>query len=580
VPYGTPIQNARYHVLDGRMQPVPIGVAGDLYIGGACLAEGYLNRPDLTKAAFIADTLSSRPGDRLYKTGDLARYFEDGTLEFLGRADFQIKVRGFRVELGEVEAALTAQPGVREGVCAAPADVSGQRSLVAYPVAEPGVTLDTRAVRQGLAQSLPEFMVPSQYVVLPALPMSDNGKVDRKALPSPNAVRARAEMVLPRTEAERVMTSIWEDVLQTAPIGVTDNFFDIGGHSLLAVVLVSRIESRSGITIPLSRLLECPTIESLVSSIGQTGNDARECVVALKPGTSSRCLFLIHDGDGETLLYRNLAMRMPDDVPVYGVAPLSSGRLPMVHSSVRDMASHYVSEIRKYQPQGPYHLGGLCAGGVIAFEMARQLEQAGQSVGLLALMEAAPPHAKRRPLLELVERWARFSALAQDPATRGPRDLARRAGHKIANVATYEVRRVGSALRSALLVWVLRHRHNRPDSVWPAKLPVPSVREVYLDAAARYVPRAVSDAHAIVFRAGAAVGSERPLREILVEPHFGWQTLLDDTVQIVDVDGGHSTMLQEPHVAEVARHLCSTMQCGAENGAAGRTTAPAPTPAG
>lgn len=265
IPYGYPIQNARYYVLDARMRPLPPGIAGDLYIGGTCLAAGYLNREELTRERFLPDPF--RPGERIYKTGDLARYWNDGTMEFLGRADFQVKIRGFRVELGEIETVLGSLEGVRDALCTAYVDASGQKSLVAYVVPKRGVSLDEDAVRDELARKLPEFMVPSHVIVLPAFPISANGKVDRKALPSPSSRTRKAELVAPSTDIERTIVEIWEKLFDQRPIGVTEDFFSLGGHSLLVVTLVTEIKRRFGVEIPLRVVFSAPTVRALADFV-------------------------------------------------------------------------------------------------------------------------------------------------------------------------------------------------------------------------------------------------------------------------------------------------------------------------
>jgi amino acid adenylation domain-containing protein len=264
IPYGKPIQNARYHILDGRLQPVPVGVPAELHIGGPCLADGYLNRPELTAERFIPDPFGG-PGDRLYKTGDLARYFPDGNIEFLGRLDHQVKIRGYRIELGEIEAALAQHPAVREAVVMARRDESGDRYLAAYVVARPGQTAEADDLRRFLGGKLPDYMVPPYYVALEAFPLSPNGKVDRKALPAPDrsgAARGSAYEA-PRNAAEEALAGIWGEVLGLPRVGIHDNFFDLGGHSLKATQAVSRIRQHFRVELPLPAFFEAPTVAGL-----------------------------------------------------------------------------------------------------------------------------------------------------------------------------------------------------------------------------------------------------------------------------------------------------------------------------
>jgi amino acid adenylation domain-containing protein len=264
IPYGRPIANANYHVLDGSCGPCPVGVPGDLYIGGGVLSVGYVYQPELTAAQFVPDPFAAEPGARLYRTGDLARYGADGILEFLGRTDQQVKVRGYRVELGEIEVALGRHPGVREAVVVAREDVPGERRLVGYFVpSSPGApaVADLRAF---LLETLPEYMVPWSFVKLDAFPVTANGKLDRASLPAPRAVRATSgAFVAPRNDLERTIGAVWREVLQLDRLGVQENFFEVGGSSLLVARLQSRLRQALGRDVPFLDLFRHPTIESL-----------------------------------------------------------------------------------------------------------------------------------------------------------------------------------------------------------------------------------------------------------------------------------------------------------------------------
>jgi acyl-coenzyme A synthetase/AMP-(fatty) acid ligase/acyl carrier protein len=272
VPIGRPIANTRTYVLDRHLRPVPVGVPGELYIGGDGLARGYLGRPGLTAERFVPDPLSQLPGARLYRTGDRARYRSDGTLEFLGRLDHQVKIRGFRVEPGEIAATLAQHPDVRDGIVVAREDSTGDRRLVAYivPAAEalaPGVD----QLRGFLQARLPEHMIPSAFVVLDALPLTPSGKVDRRALPAPDQTRAGLEaLVTPRTPVEEAIAEIWMAVLKLERVGVHDNFFALGGHSLLATQVVARLRAAFGLELPLRALFETPTVGGLAERIETT----------------------------------------------------------------------------------------------------------------------------------------------------------------------------------------------------------------------------------------------------------------------------------------------------------------------
>jgi acyl-CoA synthetase (AMP-forming)/AMP-acid ligase II/acyl carrier protein len=263
---GRPIANTQVYVLDTRLEPVPVGVAGELYIGGAGLARGYLNRPALTAERFIADRFSSHPGQRLYRTGDRARWNSDGNLEFLGRIDQQVKIRGYRIEPGEIQAVLEQQTSVRQAAVIAREDQSGQKRLVAYVVADSNASLDAGQLRSYLQEKLPEYMIPSAFVLLDKLPLTVNGKLDRKALPEPESSSSddSGGYIAPRTPVEELLAGIWAEVLGCPRISVNDNFFALGGDSLVATRLISQIRKRLNVAVEIRTLFQAGTLEEFV----------------------------------------------------------------------------------------------------------------------------------------------------------------------------------------------------------------------------------------------------------------------------------------------------------------------------
>ena len=423
---GWPIAGTRAHVLDRRGQPLPAGVPGELCLGGAGLARGYLARPELTARSFVPDPFGG-PGERLYRTGDLVRRLPGGELDFLGRIDHQIKLRGFRIELGEIEAALLAHPGVREAAAIVREDTSGLRRLMAYVAIGEGdackrsVSHDAGAIASGngdrgpsvavllahLRQRLPEYMVPERCVLLPALPLTANGKGDRRALAAADAAaererRGRAPaaglLAAPRDAVEAALAAIWSELLRRNDFGVEDGFFALGGHSLLAVRLVARIRERFGCELPLATLFRAPTIARLAAllSAGCGPAPARSALVELTPVVDGcgprevRPFFCVHPVGGNVLCYAELARALGPEQPFYGLQlpdPVVLGPEPTVEA----MAAHYVAALATVSPAGPYSLGGWSVGGVIAWEMARQLAAAGREVDLLALIDPSPP---------------------------------------------------------------------------------------------------------------------------------------------------------------------------------------------
>jgi amino acid adenylation domain-containing protein len=390
VPIGRPIANTQMYILDAQMAPVPLGVAGEIHIGGIGVARGYLNRPELTAERFVANPFAP---DRLYKTGDLGRWRQDGSIEYLGRKDFQVKIRGFRIELGEIEARLLQCEGVREAVVLAreePAhgDSGDNKRLVAYLTGTPPAAA---ALRAALAECLADYMLPAAFVVLDALPLTSNGKVDRKALPAPglSALATRA-YVEPQGDAEHAVAAIWQDLLRVERVGRHDSFFELGGHSLLAVQVVSRIKQALGKEVALRSLFTAPTLSGFTQVIaGDTVAAAAGPLVPIRTEGQRTPLFLIHPGEGEIRYASELTPWLDADTPVYGL--VASGFLEgeTASASVQEMARHYLQAIRSVQAHGPYQLAGWSAGGTIAYEIANLLIGADETVRFLGLIDTA-----------------------------------------------------------------------------------------------------------------------------------------------------------------------------------------------
>lgn len=401
---GKPIGNTQMYILDRDLQPVPVGIRGELYIGGVCLARGYRNRPDLTAEKFIVNPFSTESNSRLYRTGDVVRYLPNGDIEYLSRIDNQVKIRGFRIELGEIEALLVKHPEVSEVAVIDREDRQGDRCLVAYLVAHPHkhlddstiATLSSRDLRAFLQAKLPEYMIPSAFVVLEALPMTPNGKVDLQALPTPDYSQQQSEhtLVAPRDELELQLTKIWERVLGVRPIGIRDNFFELGGHSLIAMRLFNEIEKALGKNILLSTLFKSQTIEELAAVFrAEESVKNWQSLVQMKTGNPTKApLFCIHAIWGNTLFYRNFIQYLEADRPIYGLQSRGLDGKDSPCTSVPEMAAYYIQEIQSVQPQGPYLLLGFSLGGLIAFEIAQQLQFQGQDVKMLALIDPTNPN--------------------------------------------------------------------------------------------------------------------------------------------------------------------------------------------
>jgi amino acid adenylation domain-containing protein len=390
---GRPLCNTTIYVLDRLLQPVPIGVTGELFIGGAGVARGYLDRPELNAERFVPDPFSVEPGARLYRTGDNVRYRADGNLEYLGRADQQVKIRGFRIELGEIETALRRHPEVAEAAVTAREQGPGERRLVAYVVPKEG-SHPPAEWRGFLQKTLPDAMIPSLLVVLEAMPRTANGKIERKALPEPVVASPAHSPAAPRDELEEKLIGLWESVLQISPIGVTDPFFELGGHSLLAVRLAAQIEKALSVKLPVAALFRAPTVEQLARLI-RAGRQLKAGpeLLPIQPKGTRPTLFLVHGmGGGLMWGFANLARHCGEDQPIYAFQASEPGKAG-AFETIEQMAEHYLAAMRRLQPQGPYQIGGYCFGGNVAYEMARRLEAQGERVRLLVLMNAWPANS-------------------------------------------------------------------------------------------------------------------------------------------------------------------------------------------
>ena len=393
VPIGRPIANTRVYILDPNLQPVPIGVAGELYAGGDGLASGYLNQPLLTSERFVPDPFATDSAARLYRTGDQCRWLANGAIEFLGRLDQQVKIRGFRVEPGEVEVVLQKHPLVGNCVVTLSETAPGAQQLVGYVSAAGNDHCSGNELRDFAAQYLPSYMVPHDFVWLEQFPLLANGKLDRNHLPAPEKDRheSAGESGQAKNLLELELIRIWEKLFQRSEIGRNDNFFDLGGHSLKAVRLAAEIEKLLGQSHPIASLFQSPTIASFARRLADNNwAPAWSSLVPLQPRGSKPPIFFIHGIGGDVFVFLELAKLLGEDQPSYGIQALGVDGRTAQHRSITSMASHYAREIISFHPSGPYQLAGYSMGGIIAYEIAQQLRASGHEVELLALFDSEP----------------------------------------------------------------------------------------------------------------------------------------------------------------------------------------------
>ncbi|MER0448803.1 amino acid adenylation domain-containing protein [Streptomyces sp. Edi4] len=428
---GRPIEGNRMYVLDKALQPVPPGTEGELYISGGGLARGYLANPGMTAERFVADPYGG-PGARMYRTGDLAVWNADGQLQFRGRADTQVKVRGFRVELGEVEAAVADCAGVERAVVMVREDRPGDQRLVAYvkPHARQA-ELTPRALRSEVAERLPAYMVPSGFVLVDQWPLTPNGKLDHRALPAPVQFAA-GEYRAPGSPQEDLVCRLFAETLGVERVGVDDGFFELGGHSLLATRLVHRIGQALGRPLELRDIFAAPTPARLCEHLDGDRSRAFDVILPLRTSGSSAPLFCVHPIAGLSWRYSTLLSALSPDHPVYGVQARGLDGVEPLPTSMTELAVDYARQIRAVQPDGPYHILGWSLGGIMAQAVATALEADGQEIGLLAVLDTSPPEpggpgtgTHDEILTQMYEGYGKIYGLPQDAPTEPTPDQMR-----------------------------------------------------------------------------------------------------------------------------------------------------------
>lgn len=551
VTIGRPITNTQAYVLDTHRNLVPRGVLGELYLAGEGLARGYYGRPDLTDERFVANPFAGQPGARMYRTGDLCRWLPDKSIQYLGRLDHQIKLRGFRIELGEIEATLDRLGGVRQSLVLAREDRPGQKMLVAYVVPEAGQRLEVEAIRLHLKQRLPDFMVPSSFIVMEAFPLSPNGKINRAALPAPPDVQSdrAAEHVAPRNPIEQMLICLWSKILKVKHIGVGDNFFELGGHSILAVRIIIEIEKLYGKRLPLATLIQAPTIEKLAQIIQQKQwAPLWSSLVPIRGGGGRPPLFLFHSHGGNVLEYYPLADLLDADQPVYALQARGlEGRIAP-NQSMEGMVEGYLKEMRSLQPEGPYYLAGFCFGGLAALEAARQLSEAGEHVALVGMIQTTYPHCDLFPGMSIIEQWWHQAKKMAD--LEWDNFQHRGVGH-----VKERIRRiidvVGAKAAIALEQFLGKSHGDYVSRSMPYILERLAIEHERVYQA--YRPRPYAGA-VVLFR------TRHQLPGPLLDRSLGWSNLLGAHFEVCDVPGHQQNLLLEPHIHVLARELMNRLK--------------------
>jgi amino acid adenylation domain-containing protein len=548
VPVGGAIQNLTFFVLDAQLEPVPVGLPGELYIGGAGVARGYLRRPGLTAEKFVPDPFAE-PGTRMYRTGDRARWLEGGSLLILGRTDNQVKIRGYRVELGEVEAALRAHPDVSAALAVMREDVPGDRRLVAYVVAG---SMDPEALREHLRRRVPEYMVPAAFVRLDALPQTATGKLDPATLPAPEYGAAAPDEGGPRNDVEARLLAIWEEMLGVEAIGPTHNFFALGGNSFLALRLLAQVNKRMGSTLHAADLFMGATVRQMADAILQrtrpeTPADAEVPIIPLQPHGALPPLYCVHPSDRRVLSYRGIVNRLGTDQPVFGVQDLGED----LSRPVDRIAADHVRALRAADPRGPYFLAGWSFGGYVAYEMACQLERQGEQVPFLGILDTmAPQLARERP---------GFSDLELVIGAAG--DVSELAG-KFFNIPREPLEGLELDEQYRQVVEMLHARGAAPRSFDAAALR--STCQMFKDRATslrRYTPGPFSGTITLFRASSVQEGYARLFDELPPEEQrtLGWSELTPVPVEVHHVPGSHNLIGSEPYVGVLARRITESL---------------------
>jgi amino acid adenylation domain-containing protein len=562
---GRPISNSEIYVVDGSLREVGIGREGEVLIGGEGVARGYIRRAEMTAEKFIPDGSGKRVGGRVYRSGDEARYEGDGKIRYLGRRDKQVKVRGFRVELGEVESVLGEVGGVREAVVEARENGRGEKQLVGYIVKGGGERTE-REIREEMSRKLPDYMVPAVLIEMEKLPLTTNGKVDRRALPDPEINWRSDTFVSPRTAAEKVVADVWCAVLGIERVGIHDNFFVLGGHSLVATQVMSRVRTAFQIDIPLRTLFEWPTVAGLAQTIEKAiqggqgiSSTAVSPLVLIQPLGTRRPFFCVHPAGGTVFCYADLANQLGTERPFYGIQAHIFEDQPLPLTRIEEMSAEYLDCLLAAQPEGPYFIGGWSMGGIVAFDMARRLREQGREIKLLALFDTMPPTTARSfvegeyesllvefcrdiGLDDFMLEWQELAGLKPDQQLALILDRAKKANIVPPDVRLSQVWRLFDVFKTnvnAMLNYTPQIDYARV-TLFRASEGIEQLRQKGVLPVGQHASPLSADSASVI-----------PTRDV----DWGWNEFVKSGPELHIVPGNHYTMLKSPHLQTLAEKL-------------------------
>ncbi len=558
-PVGRTIPETQALVLGVNRQLCGIGEPGEIILRTPFRSLGYINAPEEMRSRFVKNHFRNDDQDLLYYTGDRGRYLPDGSLEILGRQDHQLKIRGIRIELGELETVLAQHPSVHQTVVTAREDAFGDLRLVAYMIPNQESAPTISEIRNFLSIKLPQYIVPSSFVFLDSFPLTPNGKIDRHALPTPSNITNLGTFVEPRNQIEMQLVQIWSKILKVDKVGVQDNFFDLGGHSLLAPYLMAQIKQQFGKDIPLISLFQNPTIEQL-ATILQIDLDCSNSsgLVPIQPNGSNLPFFCVPGAGDEPFYLYHLGRYLGVEQPLYSFQANNLDRELEPASRVKDMASHYIQAMQTVQPQGPYFLAGHSFGGKVAFEIAQQLLHRGHKVALVAIIDTTAPTSN--------ERQTRLDCIDWDNA-RWLIELIKAVEVSLATNIDISYDTLRSLPAKEQLNYVLQLF--KMINMLPPNAETTQLKNMLQSYKANslalidYVPQHIYPAQITLLRASEALGENYVRKlppEMLQDSALGWNAFSCEPVNVYFLPGNHVTMMAEPHVQFLAERLKACIQ--------------------